>query len=171
MSEETDQNSKAKKYNIETFIEATILFIVSFVLLSMADFGRIRHHGRRNSYQKECFTRQRVLMGAIEMYNLDHNEMITNYDNSYLELLVRDKYLTSSFMNNYECEVVTEGDLTGDGYIYCVNHGDVAKKKEGKDELASLTPKSDRLRERNMDLFICGFLFGPTLLYLVLRLI
>ena len=170
MSEETDQNSKSKKHYVQTVIEAVLLFFISLGLILMADIGRT-HHGRRNSYQKLCFSNQRVLIGAIEMYNMDHNEMIKTYDNDYLDLLVRGKYLHSSFKNNFECELVTEGDLTENGFIYCVNHGSYDGQKKGKDELASLTPKSDRLRERNMDLFICGFLFGPTLLYLVLRLI
>ena len=171
MAEETDQNSKANKNFVQIVLEATVLFVISLFLISTTDISRIRHHGRRSSYQKQCFSNQRVLMGAIEMYNMDHNNMMTNYDNSFFELLVRDKYLTPSFMNNIECEFLSEGDLTGSGYIYCVNHGDTEKKKEGKDELASLTPKSDSIREREMDLVLLGFLFGPTLLYFILRLL
>ena len=170
MSEETGQDRKTKNYYIQTVLEAAVLFFISLGLVLMTDTGRT-HHGRRSSFQKQCFSKQRVLIGAIEMYNIDHNEMIKTYDDDYFELLVRGKYLYSSFKNNFECELVTEGDLTEKGFIYCVNHGSYDGQKKGKDELASLTPKSDMIRERNVNLFILGFLFVPTLLYLIFRLV
>ena len=168
----SDTNSKPKKNHVRTVVEAIILFGISFLLLSMSDIGRAHsHHHRRTTPQNLCFSNQRVLNGAIDMYNMDSSKMIKTYDQSIRDLLIKGKYLKSDFMNEVECEFLTEGDLTENGFIYCVNHGDIEKKKEGKDEFASLTPKRDRINERNHTLLVFGLLFGPALFYLILRLL
>ena len=170
MAEETNQEEKPKKNHVRTVLEAILLFITSYILVAMSDIGRT-HRYRRTTPQNLCFSNQRVLNGAIEMYNMDHNEMIKTYDQSVRDLLIKDKYLRSDFMDEVECEFITEGDLTETGFIYCVNHGDLGKNKEGKDEFASLTPNRDRINERNKILLVLGLLFGPTLFYLLLRLL
>ncbi len=74
-----DTNVKPKKNHVRTIVEAIIIFIISCILVAMSDIGRIHNH-RRSSPQKICFSNQRVLMGGIEMYNMDHGEMINTYD-------------------------------------------------------------------------------------------
>ncbi len=74
-------------------------------------------------------------------------------------------------MKDVECEFAVEGDLTENGFIYCMNHGEPGGKKEGKNIFASLNPKKDSIRERNKFLLVLGLLFGPVLFYLLLRLL
>ena len=165
-----ETNVKPKKNHVRTIVEAVIIFIISYILVAMSDIGRT-HNYRRTSPQKACFSNQRVLTGGIEMYNMDHREMIKTYDQSIRDLLVKEKYLQASFMNDVECEFAAEGDLTGNGFIYCINHGEPSGKKKGKDEFASLNPKKESIRKLNKTLLILGLLFGPTLFYLLLRLL
>lgn len=163
-----ETNDKPKKNRAKTLVEAIIIFIISLILIAMSDIGRT-HNYRRTSPQKACFSNQRVLLGGIDMYNMDHSEMINTYNQSIRDLLVKEKYLPASFMNDVECEFVVEGDLTGTGFLYCVNHGESNGKKKGKDEFASLTPKKDSIRARNKNLLIIGLLFGPTLIFLLIK--
>lgn len=165
MNAETE--SKPKKKYVKIIVEAIILFMISCCYLAISGIDRT-HHYRRSSPQKTCFSNQRVLMGGIDMYNMDHSEMINTYNQSIRDLLIKEKYLPSSFMNDVECEFVVEGDLTGNGFIYCVYHGEPGGKKKGKDEFASLTYKKDSIRERNKNLLVIGILFGPVLIYLLL---
>ena len=170
MSEETKRKCLFKQHPVRTIVESIALFITSFFLIANSNIGGI-HHSRRPSRQDACFNNQRVLLGAIEMYNMDNNEMIKSYNPSVRDSLIKWKYLRDSFMENVECEIVSEGDLTDKGFIYCVNHGGVDGKKEGKDEFASLTPKADMIHERNKNLLVLGLLFGPTLIYWIINLL
>jgi competence protein ComGC len=163
-----ETNDKPKKNRAKTVIEAIIIFIISLILVAMSDIGRT-HNYRRISPQKVCFGNQRVLIGGIDMYNMDHSEMINTYNQSIRDLLIKEKYLPASFMKDVECEFLAEGDLTGYGFLYCVYHGEPDERKKGKDEFASLTPKKDSIRARNKNLLIIGLLFGPTLIFLLIK--
>ena len=80
------------------------------------------------SRQKACFSNIRVLIGAVDMYNMDHKIMMTKLD---LNALIQEKYLKGTFSGpEKECEYLTEGDLTNNGYIYCKIHGDIEGLKE-----------------------------------------
>ena len=170
MSEETKRKCLFKQHPVRTIVESIALFIISFFLVSSSNLGGV-HHSRRTSPRNACYSNQRVLLGGIEMYNMDHNEMIKSYNPSVRDSLIEGKYLPANFMENIECEFVTEGDLTDTGFIYCVNHGDFEGKKEGKDEFASLTPKKDLERKQQKDLTILALLFGPTLIYWIINLL
>ena len=162
-------SEKKQKSTASIIIEGIIIAIIMTFLAINAQPNFCKRD--RKVYQKRCFSTQRCIMGAIEMYNMDHSEMINTYDQSIRDLLVKEKYLQASFMNDVECEFAAEGDLTGNGFIYCINHGEPSGKKKGKDEFASLNPKKESIRKRNKVLLILGLLFGPTLFYLLLRLL
>ena len=170
MAEETKRKCLFKQHPVRTIIESIVLFIISYLLVANTNMGEV-HRSRRTSPQKACFANQRVLSSAIEMYNMDHSEMINTYNQSIRDLLIKEKYLKPDFMHEVECEFVAEGDLTEKGFVYCVNHGGVDGKKEGKDEFASLTPKADMIHERNKNLLVLGLLFGPTLIYWIINLL
>jgi len=83
---------------------------------------------RGQALQKACFANQRVLMGAIEMYNMDNDEMIKEITPDMFNaggLLLREKYLANPLrMPDPDCLIYSEGDLTGDsGQIRCKKHG------------------------------------------------
>ena len=170
MAEETKRKCLFKQHPVRTIIESIVLFIISYLLVANTNMGEV-HRSRRTSPQKACFANQRVLSSAIEMYNMDNSEMIKSYNPSVRDSLIKGKYLNAYFMENIECELVSEGDLSIDGFIYCINHGGFGGKKEGKDEFASLTPKADRIRERNKFLLILALLLGPTLIYWIINLL
>ena len=78
-------------------------------------------NARSNARLKACFSNQRVMQGAVEMYNMDHSTMMTTLD---IDTLVNEKYLkTAPSGPEPDCKYTTVGDLTDDGYISCVKHG------------------------------------------------
>ena len=170
MEEDTNQESKPKKDHSRTPIEATIILTISILLVSMADFPRFGSGGRRKTYQDRCFNRQMVLLGAIEMYNMDNKEMIRDYNPDTLDLLIKGKYIRADWKDEAECQFFSEGDLIGDGYIYCLNHGSKYGNYEGKDVGASLTPKKDSKKKLTNELIKWSLVFGSTLFYLLIRL-
>ncbi|MDD3000840.1 MAG: hypothetical protein PHF29_03725, partial [Candidatus Riflebacteria bacterium] len=68
---------------------------------------------RGQARQKACFANQRVLMGAIEMYNMDHDEMIKEITPDIFNaggLLLREKYLANPLrMPDPDCLIYSEG--------------------------------------------------------------
>ena len=70
-----------------------------------------------------CCANMRVLLGAIEMYNMDNVEMIKS--NLDTDLLCSQKYLKSKMSCPCAGKYSIEGDITEDGYIKCSAHGTV----------------------------------------------
>ena len=69
--------------------------------------------------KKICFSTQRVIVKAVEMYNLDNDKnQMTSLD---ISALVKGKYLNK--ITNEYCDFHSEGDLSKDGYITCKVHG------------------------------------------------
>ena len=106
-----------------------ILFIV-FVLYCVFNFGGLIpdkiHY--THSREKACFSNIRILTGAVEMYNMDCPQKMDKLD---MNKLVETKYLKAPITGpEKECEYITEGELTGNGYIYCTNHGDIERHKQ-----------------------------------------
>lgn len=169
MTTEANKNKSKKKYFV-TLIEACIIFFVS-VAIATTEIPTSGFRGKRRSYQDRCFGYQRVITGAIEMYNMDHNEMIKDYNPEVYDLLRKENYLKGDLADETECEFLVEGNLTGDGFIYCLNHGSIDRKKEGKDIEASLTPKKDSRERLKKNLIKLLVAFGPTILFLLIMLI
>ena len=86
-----------KNKNGFSLLELIIVIAIIAVLAAMAQpTGSGRSRGR--SRQKACFSNQRVLQGAIEMYNMDNNVMLETAlpggDFGDIEtLLIREKYM------------------------------------------------------------------------------
>jgi hypothetical protein len=145
----------------------SITAVLFFVNENIPRFGS----PRSNRYQKQCFSNQRVLLGAIEIYNMEHTNLISNYNPDVLALLIKDKCLKENPLRDCECEYLVEGDLTRDGYIYCVNHGSANGEKKGENIEASTNPKRDSRERLKKNLIKALILFGPTLLYLIISFI
>ena len=87
--------------------------------MAIPNFKKARDSAR----QKACFSNIRVLTGAMEMYNMDHNTMMHTLD---IDALVKGGYLKSAPTSpEPDCEYYSEGDLTEDGVICCKRHGNI----------------------------------------------
>ena len=156
MSSEIKQKSTASIIIEGIFIAITMTFLA---ISAMPNFCK------KNPYynQKICFSNQRCLMGAIEMYNMDSNTMISTFNPNIYDTLLRGKYLQEELET--ECEFFVEGDLTEDGYIYCSNHGAYGGQKEGKNIEKSANPKAKKRKEITQGLIFLALCFGPTLIF------
>ena len=72
---------------------------------------------------KACFSNQRVIQGAVEMYNMDSEVKMDNLD---INLLIKGKYLMQPTKPESSCEYSNIGDLSDDGFVFCKYHGDSA---------------------------------------------
>ena len=95
---------------------------------------------RYDSRLKACYSNQRVLFGAIEMYDMDHNIPLTSAlpGNEYEELenvLIQEKYLKAILLPPEEdCSYgyITHDDSKygdGESYAFCLKHGSLDNNK------------------------------------------
>jgi competence protein ComGC len=105
-----------------------ILIILLSIINTPSVFAR-----REHAPQKACFSNQRVILGAIEMYNMDHSEMLTECNENILNILHDEGYLKQMPSKPTDkCEYLSSSDLTSKGVIYCKYHGSVEyDEKEG----------------------------------------
>ncbi|KAF1079603.1 MAG: hypothetical protein GQF41_4161 [Candidatus Rifleibacterium amylolyticum] len=94
---------------------------------------------------KACHANQRVLAGAIEMYNEDKGKTmktITHADvTSATGTLIVDRYLKSPITPpDSACEYRSHGDLTGSGIIYCTHHGPIREIQDSIRKELGLKP-------------------------------
>lgn len=89
--------------------------------------NRYSNYSDSNSLSK-CKSNQRVLLGAIEMYNMDHREVIDDITDSgaYNSMqLLMNGYLKSPLYCDNGGKYRSYGPLSNDGFIYCDYHGSV----------------------------------------------
>ena len=96
-----------------------------FVLLENVDRllkSPASQRGRDFGVILSCFANMRVLLGAVEMYNMDNAVMMDKLD---IDKLVQGGYLKSSPAKpEAECSYNGYG-LTENGEIYCTYHGSI----------------------------------------------
>ncbi len=109
----------ALTWAVRCFVLSIALFFVR--LMNMPGFVKDRNQAR----EKACYANMRVIIGAVEMYNMDHSEMLTRYnDQQTMEFLVSKKYIKWPIERPEEgCRYLSEGDLTLRGNICCDVHG------------------------------------------------
>ncbi len=110
-----------------TLIELMIVIAIIGILAAMAipNFKKARWSAR----QKSCYSNIRVLQGAIEMYNMDNNTMMSS--SLSLEGLKNGNYIkkVEDFQGNNTpettCSYSISGDITSEGQVVCGYHGAV----------------------------------------------
>ena len=115
-----------------------IRYIVGYMcinlFLSFTNFGYVCiKRSRTSSFQKTCFSNIRVLQGAVEMYNMDHEtEPMKTLD---IKTLVESNYLkpNSTEGPDEECEYISKDDLSKDGKVICRFHSDPNYSYEWED--------------------------------------
>ena len=134
---------------------------------------------RDAAYHKACFSNQRVILGAIEMYNMDHDVMMTECNEYNLHLLCDEGYLKQMPTKPREqCEYLSNSDLTATGVIYCKYHGSFDHDEKTQQPVVPPSPEylaeQDRIRyNRLMNeltpvfvvlgvIFVIGFAIIPT---------
>jgi hypothetical protein len=79
--------------------------------------------------KKACYANQRVLLGAVEMYNMDHeDDPIKDFKQSMAMeggILIKERYLRRPIeLPHKECHYTgSTSDLTEGGVILCDYHG------------------------------------------------
>ncbi|MBF0501037.1 MAG: hypothetical protein HQM09_12940 [Candidatus Riflebacteria bacterium] len=89
-------------------------------------FGAVnrRTSGSTAAQEKACYANIRLIQGAVEMYNMDHPQLIKNMDSSVLQILKNGQYISSiPTKPSPRCEYLNDGDLTQNGRIICRLHG------------------------------------------------
>ena len=74
---------------------------------------------------KACLATQRVLLGAIEMYNLDHKIGLSSIDDQTYDLLLKENHLNSKIEYQPGCKFFANGDLVATGVVECEFHGSI----------------------------------------------
>ncbi|MEW6709769.1 MAG: hypothetical protein AB1403_08120 [Candidatus Riflebacteria bacterium] len=96
--------------------------------IAVKNFGGARAKARG----RECQANMRVLLGAVEMYNMDNHVMMGK--DLDIQKLVSDKYIKSTPLCPDGGKYSARGDLSVNGAIQCSLHGTVEEFIEQKEE-------------------------------------
>lgn len=103
-------------------VELMIVVVIIAVLgaLAVPNFRKAREQAR----DKACYANQRVLTGAVEMYNMDAADQPMTSLN--IDSLLSGKYLKSRpYPPESGCQYLSNGSLAAEGVIYCQLHGPI----------------------------------------------
>jgi competence protein ComGC len=108
-------DSKPRNFQLQDFNS-------NFSGVQVPDFRKKRDEARK----KACYANMRILLGAVEMYNMDHTDMMTSIDSNKIKLLLAKGYLkTDISLPSPQCKYYATGDLSADGLVACSFHGSI----------------------------------------------
>ena len=115
-------SNKYKENKGFSFLELVVIIVIAIILAALPIPNFKRSEG--NDYRRHCASNVRVIIDAVEMYNMDAYNGMSSLD---LEILVEKGYLkTRISVPTKECKYCSLGDLSkkDKGTIYCEYHGD-----------------------------------------------
>lgn len=139
---------KPKKYRLSIFVYIYIIGVILFLII-----GPIRHYryvDYRTNPEKSCYSNIRVLQGAVEMYNMDNDTMMSTTLN--LELLKKGDYIKKiedfkgEKLPEPYCSYSISGDIRTEGEVLCKYHGTVdntVPRKDKEEPYASMIAKAN----------------------------
>ncbi len=126
-------NNINNKRNGFTLVELAIVILIIWLLSTLATPYDYHRPNPKRGIQKQCFSNQRLLQGAIEMYNMDHSIMLDKafpgYEADYaIRTLEEDGYVKK--FNESNKEICSYGfvDMDSFGSVFCVYHGTIVSK-------------------------------------------
>jgi hypothetical protein len=119
---------KSGSFVFKVLVNGT-LFVLCCALLIHRHFDR--KSDLKDARKKACYANMRLLLGAVEMYNMDHATCIKSLTPAdYADkksVLISQKYLRDYLtLPTEECVYFSKGDLsTAESVIFCKKHGAV----------------------------------------------
>ncbi len=113
-----------------TLIELMIVIAIIGILAAIAipNFRKAREQAR----EKACYANMRVILGAVEMYNMDNTSMMTALADGDASTsagkLVAGKYLKSPVSKPEKSCTYSGNNIDGTGLIACIVHGTIEGK-------------------------------------------
>lgn len=138
--------NKWSKKTKQSFVSCLIVYCCFNIFMVFNRFGIICVKKAPRSWKvKSCWSNCRILQGAVEMYNMDNKDMMEKLN---IPLLIERNYLKQLPQGTEKkCYYTSHGDLSTDGYIYCIYHLVPEDDKE-----ASNFPDYDNYRKLSSEL-------------------
>lgn len=112
------------RFTIKTFIILCVLSCFA-IAPSFAQLQSAFMPLEENVIRDYCQSTQRVIAGAIEMYNMDHDEPLVTLEDKMIrepgQLIP--KYIGEPVAPDNGCSYSSKGDLLKDGFVFCSIHG------------------------------------------------
>ena len=120
----------------------TVLGIVIIIVYVLFNMSLPHYDGTRTSArQKACFSNQRIIQGAVEMYNMDNTIPLETALPGEAFVKCEETLVKSRYLKNY-IELVEPNcsygffDILGSGTVFCKEHGSCTLypyRKSGED--------------------------------------
>lgn len=119
-----------------------IAIIAALVSIATPNFRKSRGQAR----EKACQANQRVILGAVEMYNMDQE---TPMKDLRLDLLLKHSYLRAEITPPTPgCSYYASGDLSSNGVICCRVHGSIEHPIDPGQDKSVFASKASSQRSR-----------------------
>ena len=125
-SNNTYAEKKNSKNDLDVFIWIAGFAFLFIALYSIRSNKNSISPAKARAMQNICFSNQRILQGAVDMYNIFNTTNMTNLD---IDLLIKENYLKNKPNKpSSKCSYISTVDVSKpyySRYIYCPYHGTV----------------------------------------------